>query len=339
MVVPMTTIAWCDETWNPLLGCSRQGPGCDNCYAMLFMHRNLRPEHRGLTIVRASGPHAGVDWSGEVRTLPERLGLPFTIAKPSRIFTTSASDPFHQRVPFPFVAAILGVIAATPEHTHLMLTKQPKRALAFFRWYEGSSGAGASPLAALHHARTFLANDPIARARIDEAIDALDDDDTRTWGAWPIPNLHLGVSVEDQHHAEERIPALLECPNALPWVSAEPLLSRVNLAPWLSSLPTRAEIEGKLGYIARGLRWVVVGGESGRRARRYCTDWAEDLIAQCRSRGVAIFHKQLGAKPEALDYPGGYLPLKLADKKGETPSEWPPHLDVRQWPTLLPAAR
>lgn len=316
----MTTIAWCDETWNPLLGCSRQGPGCDNCYAMLFMHRNLRPEHRGLTILRpASHARPGVDWSGEVRMLPERLALPFTWRKPARIFTTSASDPFHPRVPFEYVAAIFGIVAATPWLTHLMLTKQPDRARAFFRWYEGTSGAGASSIAALYEARSQLDKHASDTAHAVDRVQL----SLRSPPPWPLPNLHLGVSVEDKRRADERIPELLACSNALPWISAEPLLEGFSIAPWLDR-PGR-----------RGLRWVVVGGESGRRARRYRVEWARDMIRECQNAGVAVFHKQLGAQPEAIDYPGGYLPLRLVDKKGEDPAEWPEGLDVRQWPTTI----
>ena len=86
-----TNIEWTDETWNPIVGCSKVSPGCDNCYAVGTVHRGLAEQHRGLT-VRAEG---ATDWTGEVRVVESMMDRPLRWTKPRRIFVNSLSDLFH----------------------------------------------------------------------------------------------------------------------------------------------------------------------------------------------------------------------------------------------------
>lgn len=131
----------------------------------------------------------------------------------------------------------------------------------------------------------------------------------------PIPNVWLGVSAEDQTRADERIPLLLDTPAAVRFVSAEPLLGKLDLfRPGLS-----------LGN--HGVNWVIVGGESGPGARPFDLAWARSIVAQCRSAGVPCFIKQLGS----LVFENR-CEIRFSDRKGGDPSEWPEDLRVREYP-------
>jgi protein gp37 len=168
------------------------------------------------------------------------------------------------------------------------------------------------------------------------------------WGDGRIPSrhIHIGVSVENQKYAEERIPLLLRTPAAVRFISAEPLLGPVDVQPYLpnklwNDLPSWKEPE---------LDWVIVGGESGPQSRPFDLEWARSIVRQCQSAAVPCFVKQLGAWPmTALDFYeslGGKLPplqmtkggqkippfVNLRDRKGGDPSEWPEDLRVREFP-------
>jgi len=102
------------------------------------------------------------------------------------------------------------------------------------------------------------------------------------------------------------------------FVSAEPLLGPVDLTPWLP----------RLG-------WVIVGAESGPGASPMRLAWARSLVARCRAAGVAVFVKQLGKRPQSDDGRGTAIPLKLIDRAGGDPGEWPEDLRVREWPVAV----
>lgn len=318
-----TRIEWADEVWNPLIGCSRVSAGCDNCYAISQVHRNLHPTHRGLTKLRPKDAMCpGTDWTGGVRTVPEALERPLKWKRPRRVFVNSLSDLFHHAVPFEFIAAVFGVMAATPKHTYLVLTKRPERARDFFAWYEGSSGAGATSAAALYEAADYVCGGEQDRIAWGEIIESDP--------SWPLSNVHLGASIEDQATADERLPILLDLPAALHWASYEPALGPVRLdwALW------REHLEGR-----PALRWLVIGGESGPKARPFHLDWAEDLLAFCEGAGCPVFVKQLGASAwlevpatGAPDDDGDRRRLVLTDRKGGDWNEWPEGLRVREVP-------
>lgn len=336
-----TSIEWTDVSWNVLRGCARVSAG--------------------LVRIGKDGK-AKAQWSGEVRFIADKLAEPLTWKKPKRVFVNSMSDLFHEGVSFEQIAAIFGVMAAAPRHTFQVLTKRPERARAFFRWYEGESGAGGSPYAAVYEARSVLAHTGMPHVR--DALSGAQED-------WPLANVWLGVSVEDQASADKRIPHLLECPAAVRWVSYEPAIGPVDFTALHASKPglnvtnaLRGDsfIDG-VGEVAHAkLDWVVVGGESGPGARPFDLAWARSAIAQCAEAGTACFVKQLGARPVdasqssvvsdvgvvmhstthecaehwAPQYGGGRVvrpaPVRLKDRKGGAMIEWPTDLCVRQWP-------
>lgn len=152
---------------------------------------------------------------------------------------------------------------------------------------------------------------------------------------WPLPNCWKGVSIEDQHTADKRIPILLRTPAAVRWISAEPLLGPVDLTAitvghenW-NALDRREAMDAEPGSPNTILDWVVLGGESGPQARPCNVDWIRSLVQQCRSETIPVFVKQVGSRP--WSGPGNH-PMHITDPKGGDPSEWPTDLRVREWP-------
>lgn len=172
----------------------------------------------------------------------------------------------------------------------------------------------------------------------------------------PLPNVWLGTSVENQHWADVRIPELLATPAAVRFLSCEPLLGPLSLTN-LECFRDHFEGEGwdlkpvRPGHMA-GLDWVIVGGESGLKARPFDLAWARSIVSQCRAAGVPVFVKQLGAKPfdQMANYnekwrttfPSGAdgryeanplrFEARLKSRKGVLMAEWPEDLRVREWP-------
>ncbi len=331
----MTTIEWTEKVWNPVVGCSRVSAGCEHCYAERVAHRQMQSAHEGLTVLGKHGPR----WNGTVRTLPERLEQPLRWRKPRRIFVNSMSDLFHEAVPFEFVAAVFGVMAACPQHTFQVLTKRLERAREFVAWF-GAEAELYGPHAVLHVALGAYFNavhipsgGGLACERVCEMGWDLE---------WPLPNVHLGVSCEDQATADERIPILLELPAAVRWVSLEPMLGAVNLQQLVhrfrGNTRTRG-VDALFPSFGPRLDWVVIGGESGPGARPFDLAWARSVTEQCERAGVPVFVKQLGAHPvnsaciDGVSRPPG-VPVPLRDRKGGDMSEWPADLRVREFPRM-----
>jgi len=335
-------IEWTDEVWNPVVGCSRVSAGCENCYAQRVAHRGMAEQHRGLTVMGPKGPR----WTGEVRFVQSALDKPLRWRKPRRVFVNSMSDLFHEGLSNEQIAAVFGVMAASPQHTFQVLTKRPARMAEWFRWADGDPVLDVSAI--VHDAMGRFYNDihpgskpidfdsPYTRA----CYSVLDDLDV-----WPLPNVWLGCSVEDQATADERIPLLLDTPAALHWVSYEPALGPVDFAR-LRYAPGMVidAVAGTCGVSCPpphdyspsrhpGLDWLVVGGESGPGARPFNVEWARSVIRQCRDAGVACFVKQLGALPYEGDETM-HFGLDLRDRKGGDWSEWAPALRVREMPEV-----
>jgi protein gp37 len=230
-----------------------------------------------------------VKGSTDVQIHKDRLDQPLRWRKPRRIFVNSLSDLFHDRVSFPFALRVFQTMQAARQHVFQVLTKRPVRMLEFMRWMEA------------------------------EFIESTD--------TWPLPNVWLGVSVENQHFADERIPLLLQTPAAVRFVSAEPLLTAVDLR-FALSVPTHSR------WRTSRLDWVIVGGESGPGARPFNVEWARSIVAQCRDAAVPVFVKQLGSNAHIADeWRGRYTTdISLRDRKGGDPDEWPEGLRVRQFP-------
>jgi len=336
-------IAWTDQTWNPIRGCSRVSEGCRHCYAETVAARFSWPAQRGAPNVetgeieggRGAGPYHGLatakGWTGEVRLIEEHLADPLRWKRPRRVFVNSMSDLFHERVPDEWIDRIFAVMALSPRHTFQVLTKRPERMRAQLHrrgMYDGVLRAAEDLRRAFPRTTRAPVSDPTLHG---------------------LPNVWLGVSVEDQRTADERIPLLLETPAAVRFVSYEPALEPVD---FLGLINRRCKTEHPFQASCRlvehgqtGIDWLIVGGESGPGARWFEIEWARSTIAACRAAGVACFLKQLGARPcdgfveGAQPSAAGPLeramvpvPLRLAARKGGDPAEWPEDLRVREFP-------
>lgn len=303
-----TGIQWTEETWNPIAGCSMVSPGCTNCYAMLQAHRNAAmglEKYKGLTTISGGRPV----WNGEINFDEKALLKPLNKKKPTIYFVNSMSDLFHQGVTDEEIARVFTVMMLCPQHIFQVLTKRPERAKNFLRSED-----------------------------IPVRIDGIPMEIWKAWRAtrqekhvWPLPNVWLGTSCENQAAADARIPQLLQAPAAIRFISAEPLLGPITFrwSSWdrASDRPTVDHLDG-----LRRLNWVIIGGESGPGARPCFLEWVHEMVAQCAEAEVACFVKQMGAVPMI----GNGIKLKLKDRKGGDPEEWPEQLRVRQMPEGIP---
>ncbi len=257
-----TGISWTEATWNPLVGCQHASPGCDGCYAAREAFGRLSgvPVYAGLAHRRT--PDELPRFTGEIRTLPERLDQPLRWRKPRRVFVNSMSDLFHPAVPNAFIEDAFAVMARAEQHTFQVLTKRPKR------------------MAALSRSPGFH----------DAVIDKAGGD----LRPWPLPNVWLGTSVEDQAWADRRIPDLLSADAAVRFLSAEPLLGPIDLTAGAIVPDWIGGPGGGSGARHPLLDWVIVGGESGPGARPMHPDWVRQIRDDCIAEGVAFHFKQWG---------------------------------------------
>jgi protein gp37 len=278
-----TSIEWTDKTWNPTRGCKRVSPGCKNCYAERMAMRFSGPgmPYEGLVHMTSQGPK----WTGIVREVPSMLDAPLHWKKPQRIFVDSMSDLFEEQVSDEFIDKVFAVMALCSRHTFQALTKRADRMQRYM-------------------------SAPGLRVRIQNVVDDMEawdggfiprDQSAPVIKQWPLPNVWLGVSVEDQERADERIPMLLETPAAVRFISAEPLLGPVDLRFHIYSEPTgnfRTHGAKRQFESARpadgGLHWVIAGGESGPGARPAHPDWHRGLRDQCAAAGLPFLFKQWG---------------------------------------------
>lgn len=313
-------IEWTDRTWNPTVGCARVSPGCEHCYAETMAARcvSMSAAQGRESVYLPVVDVARRRWNRTCVTVPERLEDPLRWKKPAMVFVNSMSDLFHDDVPFEFIAAVFGIAAATPRHTYQILTKRPERMREFFRWIE-------------HEAYVQeLDTADVCTSMMKLGVGA----EVRTW---PLPNVHLGVSVEDQARAEERIPVLLECPAELRFLSCEPLLGPVDIAECLDDEYAPRDHGGAMAEEhGPSIGWVIVGGESGPGARDCEVAWVRSIVDQCKAADVPVFVKQLGARPVVQRFGTSrdqlVVSLKLKSRKGADPSEWPADLRVQEMP-------
>lgn len=276
------------KTWNPVTGCSKVSPGCAHCYAEGVANRFWATQYPA--IPTGAGLHADGERPREftdVQTHEDRLLEPLSWRKPAKVFVNSMSDLFHEDVPDAFIDQVFAVMALADRHTFQVLTKRPERMRAYLggdtedlvtRWADA--------------AITIMPLRDGSEAAADryETVAAVD---------WPLSNVWLGVSVENQHFADERIPLLLQTPAAVRFISAEPLLGPVELrGPWESCGDCDPCIGGQPrscavgGYWLNpltppgtsGIDWVIVGGESGPGARPFCLAWARSIVPSSARR-------------------------------------------------------
>lgn len=242
-----STISWTDATWSPVTGCTKVSDGCTHCY--IDRTPPFRMQHR-----KFNGTEPGATTG--VKLHSERLHIPLKWRKPKRIFVCSLADLFQDEVPDQFIAEVFAVMALAQQHTFQCLTKRHARLRSLLNSDEFKHQVGAAMAT-----RAVRADDPQSRRPI---------------VAWPLRNVWVGVSVENQKWADIRIPALRGTPAAVRFLSAEPLL-------------------GPLGDVdLTGIGWVICGGESGPGARPMHPHWARELRDQCTAAGVAYHFKQWG---------------------------------------------
>lgn len=325
-----SSIQWTHHTFNPWIGCQRVSPGCEHCYAEAYDKRV-----GGAAVVGGEkrlrwGPaaprvrtslvnwHNPLKWNAVAKAAGER----------HRVFCASLADVFdlHESIEPSWRLELFSLIRQTPALDWQLLTKRPQN---FHR---------------------VLASCLVVSARHDHpSLTYMNSDDgfeaTRLWlQQWfdgnPPANVWLGTTVEDQLRANERIPHLVEAPAVVRFLSCEPLLEAVDLSQWLD--------EDKNGFVCR-VDWVIVGGESGGKARPFALNWAESIVKQCRDAGRGDprpFVKQLGSNPVVITGATGNfrteegrrqveltaVTVPLRDHHGGDPSEWPEGLRVREFP-------
>ena len=298
-----TSIEWTDATWNPVTGCSTVSPGCDNCYAIRVSHRlaanpnvKIRARHEDLT---DEDEHGELDWTGEVRLNEDMLDRPLHWKRPRRIFVNSLSDLFHPGLSDEAIARVFAVMALAPQHTFQVLTKRPQRMAEWFGdpfWLVRVIEHAEEMWGRLSSSAKFAAGGWWAD------------------GAWPLPNVWLGTSIESDRYAF-RADHLRRTPAAVRFVSAEPLLGPL---PSLN---------------LDGIDWLIVGGESGPAARPMHPDWVRDLRDRCHAPvtvgdefhplgSTLFFFKQwgdwLGFSPDAYGES-----ITLAATTGAVHKDWP----------------
>lgn len=311
-----TAISWTQATWNPVSGCTPVSEGCEYCYARKMTRR------------------FGRDFS-KVTCHPDRLNIPLKRQKPTTYFMPSMGDAFHEEVPDEFLDKMFGVMAMTPWHTYLLLTKRVERMHEYViaeerpvHFYDGSlSPRPASTATKMLWAAQALCDGgaPYKEYPIGDDMD------------WPLPNVWLLVTAENQKRADERIPILLATPAAKRGVSCEPLLGPLSIEPYLP-VTDRTSYKAARGCLPLlslpRLDWVIVGGESGGSPERALVErcpmekvrheddtcalchgtgwrpkpdseaWVIDIRMQCAAAGVPFHFKGWGGpRPTS----GGHL--------------------------------
>lgn len=340
----MSSIEWTDRTWNPTRGCSRVSEGCRNCYAERLATRFSGPgqPYAGLVTVPDDGRHGQTGrarlntrgkWNGVVRLVPEKLAEPLRWRKPQRVFVNSMSDLFHEALTNEEIAAVFGVMAACPHVTFQVLTKRAQRMHQWFEWAHASRTTATAAWCFQQYAIPALS--ALSAMQLSRAA-------KQPMPSWPLPNVWLGVSVEDQATADARIPWLLRTPSARRFVSYEPALNQASFVLWLmpgcvdclgTGVGEGAPCEECGGSGRRPhLDWIIVGGESGPHARAFDIQWARQVVQECRESGTAVFVKQLGSVWAGAEWAKPGEGSHGWNRKGGDMAEWPEDLRVREFP-------
>jgi protein gp37 len=217
----VSKIEWTEATWNPVTGCRKISPACNNCYAETFANR-----FRGVK----GHPY---EHGFLVKLWYERLHLPLTWRKPRFVFVNSMSDLFLSDVPDTFIESTFQTMSSAHWHTYQILTKRAER---MFEWTTHNY----------------------------------------TRQTWPR-NVWLGVSIETSAFLD-RADFLSSTPAHTKFISFEPLLDRIQFT----------------NGVLKVIDWVIVGGESGQKARRMHPEWVGPIYEECKKLSVPFFFKQWG---------------------------------------------
>jgi protein gp37 len=253
-------IEWTETTWNPVLGCDRVSPGCDNCYAITqarIRGANPNPKVAEAFVGLTHETGTRVDWTGQVNLLPERLMQPTKWRKPRRVFVNSLADMFHDDVPDSFIDSVFAVMADCPQHTFQLLTKRHARMRSYL-------------------SRTWP--EPLPNVWV--GVSAEDQH-------WATIRVHALLAT----------PAAVRWVSAEPLLGPIDLRNlRLGNGPVIDALC--GDVKSSKGEIYAAcpgsVSWVVAGGESGAGARPMHPDWARALRDQCSAAGVPFFFKQWG---------------------------------------------
>ncbi len=308
--------------WNPIRGCSRVSTGCENCFAERIAARFSGPglPYEGLARRTEHGPR----WTGEVRLIDSALLGPVRWREPRRVFVNSMSDLFHEKLSDRDIDRVFAIMQASPQHTFQVLTKRPNRMRKYVSDAEGRVREACEDLAGSMgwcHAH----------------------DDRE----WPLSNVWLGVSIENQETANTRVPLLLRTPAVIKFLSCEPLLEPIDLdppscqhcdrlyddlvaqglggladddaTPWCYECDSELCYGGWLDPLNGGIGWVIAGAESGPEARPMQEEWVRSIRRQCAESCVPLFYKQ------ALDERGRKISLPLLDG-----TQWKQFPEVRR---------
>lgn len=298
-------IEWTDATWNPIVAelpngkigwhCEKVSPACEHCYAAAMNMRNLPARGTGLDYVRSSRDQV------TIRIHEETLANPLHWKKRRRIFVCSMTDLFGEFVPFELIDQVFAVMYDCQWHTFQLLTKRTKRAQMYF------DSAPINRIAFM----AWSAMDERKRSIISVSEIAAD-----LRYCWPLANVQLGTTAENQEWLDRRLPHLEASQAAMRFLSLEPLLGPITIPP------------------TESIDWVIVGGESGPQARPMHPDWVRSLRDQCQAALVPFFFKQWG---EWLPYELGPVPLWTAASGQDSiegvhlPEGLTEHQPVRGW--------
>jgi len=245
-----TRIEWCDSTISPIIGCTKISPACNNCYAEKFA---VRLAGMPATKKDYSQVITNGKWNGKTIFRPKELEKPYQWKTPKKIFVVSMGDLFHESVQWDWIDEIMKMIIDLDYHTFIMLTKRPDITEKYFNhWFYSETSPYMGPV--------------------------------------PIPNLWLGVTVENQEAAEMRIPILSKIPARVHFASCEPLLSEIDLECW-----SKTEC---LSDLIHQLDWIIVGGETGKKTRKTPIEYFMNLREQCWSNDIPFFFKKMGSGVE-----------------------------------------
>jgi protein gp37 len=341
-----TKIEWCHATFNPIRGCSKVHTGCLNCYA----EKNVG--------VKMQGIEWGEVWQGGQRVVAADSAWkhPLKWARAAaragerhRVFCASLADVLEvPDYPKAWPRTMTG--AETAESRDRVL--QARNALGDARsrlWHvirrtarycvlcegRGFTGDSDGEVDTSRSCAGCYSSAPLPG--LDWLLLSKRPENWRLVPEDVRPLVWLGTSVSDQKTADEWVPRLLAAEGfRLRFLSVEPLVGPVNLAsvliPDAPSPPGRGNALHACRGFARGIDWVIVGGESGRKARPCDVAWVRDIVRQCREAGVPCFVKQLGSAPRSLPTHVSADGMTLLDAKGGDIAEWPAYIRVRELP-------
>jgi len=325
---------WWQRTITAVEGCTHVSPACDHCWAEAGA--NMR-QHNPNVAHRHAGLVTNERYNGNIRLMHADILKPLRWRKPAVI--TYWNDVFHKAVPFDFIDRIMAVIALTPQHVHIICTKRPERMYEYLsdwsRVTDGIANAWVDDMVGPTMG-TIDINNAWAKARgmtakeRDRREDIRDDYYTGWYyksskslvdaskHMWPLPNLILMTTAEDQQRADERIPWLLKCPAACHSVAIEPMLDAVDLRHIQTDVVEIDALTGNHGVHRphegcsdKKLHWVILGGESGKGARPMHPDWARGVRDQCEEAGVPFLFKQWGE----------WWPMEQGNFMGDPPAD------------------